>query len=184
MDFDQMNRQLKGARRRSAVLFVFVGLLSASCVALASHIVTTTNQVVLVPSQISDGMVARGAVDQRYLEALALDAVYSFYNVSPQNLSYGRTSIERIAAGSQRAALLERYDEIGEDIRLRQISTTFRTNKLTTNLQNLQIAVEGTLATYIDTTRISEEARTIQVTFQQEGASVRVAGIGKVGGDS
>lgn len=184
MDFDRLNRQLKGARRRANVLFVFVGLLSVSVVALAMHIVTTTNQVVLVPSQISDGMVARGAVDQRYLEALALDAVYSFYNVSPENLSYGRTAIERISTASQRASLLERYDEIGEDIRLRRISTTFRPIKLTTNIPSLEIEVEGTLATYIDTTRTNEEPRKILVSFAQEGASVRVAGIGKIGGGS
>ena len=44
----------------------------------------------LVPSRVSDGMVAVGAVDARFVEALALDAVYAFYNVSPETASYGR----------------------------------------------------------------------------------------------
>ncbi len=102
----------------------------------------------LIPSRVSDGMVARGAADVRYIEALSLDAVYAMYTVSPATIRYGRDVIERISAAEDRARLLDAYDDIADDIKLRRISTVFRPEKIEHNLPRLQIVVEGMLSTY------------------------------------
>lgn len=180
MDFQIMDRKYKGARRLNVVLVLFGAALTCAVVFLSFHIVRETNQVVLVPSQISDGMVARGGVDQRYVEAIALDAAYAMYNVSAANLKYGRDVIERVSSNTERNRLLTRYDEIGEDIRLRKISTTFRPNNLQTDMDNLTVVLNGELSTYLENTRTSVERRTLLVTFAYEGASVRVASIAKL----
>ena len=180
MDFQGINKKLKFARRMNAFLSLIIVCLVASVLFLAFHVVRETNQVVLVPSQISDGMVARGGgVDQRYIEAIALDAAYAMYNVSAANLGYGRKTIERIASSGERSELLLRYDEIGEDIVQRKISTVFRPSSILTDLENLTIMIDGELATYLEDSRTSLENRRVIVNFEYEGASVRVASIAR-----
>ena len=71
--------------------------------------------------------------------------------------------------------MLDSYDDIAEDIRLRRISTVFRPEKIEHNLSRLQITVEGTLATYLDTTEVSNTRRRILLTFVEEGSSIRLS---------
>lgn len=175
MNFDTLSRKMKAAQMARNGLAVLVLVSVATNALLALRISQENTQIVLVPSRVADGMVARGAADIRYIEAVALDAVYAMYTVSPQTLSYGRTVIERVSAAADRARLLEQYDSVGDDIRLRRISTVFRPEKIEHNLAQLQVAVVGSLATYLDTTEITTAPRRILLTFVQEGSSIRLS---------
>ncbi|OUS06292.1 hypothetical protein A9Q96_09965 [Rhodobacterales bacterium 52_120_T64] len=175
MDFPTLNKNLKNARAARNGLAVIVLLMIAANVMLSIKLVQTSNQVVLVPSKISDGMVARGAVDRRYMEALALDTVYAMYTVSPSTVEYGRTVIERVSSARRRAALLDQFDDNATDIRERRISTVFFVEKLEYNFANLQVVVVGRLGTYLETTKVNEEHRSILLTFEEEGSSVRLS---------
>ena len=180
MDPKEFGRQLRAARRGRNFVALFAGALVVANTALALNILRETNQVVLVPSRISDGMVARGVIDHRYVEAITLDAVYGMYNVHKDTLEYGRAIIARVSSSSQRADLLEQYDRIAEDITIRKISTVFYPRKLTVVPDGLSVSVAGQLATFLETTRTSIEERTIVVGFEREGASVRVNAISVV----
>ena len=169
--------QLKYARFARNLLAMMLVLAMIAIAALSIHISRQTNQVVLVPSRVSDGMVARGAVDIQYLEQLAKDAVTSLYQLTPTSLGEGRTVIERVSSGANRSALLSHFDEIAKDIEQRKLSTVWRTIKLTTNLTALTVDVEGEFSTYVRNNFASAETRTIRITFGPEGASARVIGI-------
>jgi len=130
MSPNALSRQFKSVRRQrsffvatSMVLLVIVFLLAGTM----SQVQRTT---VLLPSRVADGMVAAGAVDSRYVEALALDAIYAFYNASPANASYGR---------------------------------------------RVTVRAVGSLATFIETKRVSIEPRVVVVSFVEEASSVRLA---------
>lgn len=168
----------RGAARNA--LLVTVGVLILANLFLSFRIFSQSNQVVLVPTHIADGMVARGAVDKRYLEALALDAIYALYNVSPNALDYGRTVIERIASVEERPRLLQQYDRIAGDIRARKISTVFLPQKIEHNFTRMEAVVTGRLQTYLETTQVSSEVRRILLTFKSEAGSVRLNSIGKL----
>lgn len=175
MNVSVLSRKMKQAQRARNVVTLFLGISIAANLALSYRISQTDSQVVLIPSRVSDGMVARGRADIRYIEALSLDAVYAMYTVSPATIRYGRDVIERIAAAPDRARLLSAYDDIAEDIRLRRISTVFRPGKIEHDLERLQITVDGSLATYLDTTEVTNGPRRIMLTFVEEGASVRLS---------
>lgn len=180
MDFQVMQKRLKGANIRNVVLLSgFVLMLGANAL-LAAKIYTASNQVVLVPTSITDGMVARGAVDQRFVEAVALDAVYGLYNSSPTTLRYGRIVIERTASVKNRAGLLELYDEVAEDIRQREISTVFRPTQIEHNLGQLEVTVKGELDTYLSNVKVATERRNILLTFVVEAGSVRLSKINRI----
>ncbi|PTE20586.1 hypothetical protein C5F48_16785 [Cereibacter changlensis JA139] len=175
MTFDTLKKKLYGAQRARNVLAVLLAVAIFGNVLQSWKISQESTQVVLIPSRVSDGMVARGAADIRYLEAVTLDAVYAMYTISPNTVSYGRNVIERVAAAQDRAHLLDLYDDIAEDIRLRRISTVFRPEKFEHNLERLQVAVTGTLATYLDTTEVSTGPRKILLTYVEEGSSIRLS---------
>lgn len=177
MNQSLVSTQLKFARYARNLLAVLLVLSVVANAALSIHISRQTNQVVLVPSRVSDGMVARGALDIQYLEQLAKDTVSSLYQLTPTTLSEGRGVIERVSAGENRSALLSHFDAIAKDIEQRKLSTVWRTVRLTTNLDALTVDVEGTFSTYVRNNFASEETRTIRVTFGPEGASARVIGI-------
>lgn len=170
-------KQLKAARFARNALAIVTVLLVCSNAALSVHISRQTNQVVLVPSRVADGMVARGSVNVPYLEQLAKDAVLSLYQLTPTTLKDGRSVIERVASGSTRTALLTHFDQIAKDIDARNLSTVWRTIRLSTDLDALTVDVEGDFSTYVRNNFASSEVRVIRVTFAPEGASARIVGI-------
>ena len=174
MDFQAMKGELKSARFGRNGIAIVAGLLLVSNVLLAGKMYTSSNQVILVPTSIRDGMVARGAVDKRYLEALAMDAVYGLYNASPANLAYGRNVIERISAVENRQKLLRHYDDVANDIRERDISTVFYVGQIEHSFENLEVVVEGNLQTYLNTVLVAAEPRRILLTFTVEAGSARL----------
>lgn len=177
MNFQVLNTQLRRARQgRNATAALLVAMIVAN-VGLSIRLAVQNDQVVLVPTRVSDGMVARGSVDVRYMEALALDAVYAMYTTSPNTTSYGRAVVERVAAASQRGELVEQFDEVARDIIERKISTVFFPDRIEHNPAALQIIVYGELGTYLETMQVAREARSILLTFVQEGAGVRLARI-------
>ncbi len=97
------------------------------------------------------------------------------YTVSPETVKYGRTVIERISAAQDRARLLDAYDDIADDIRLRRISTVFRPEKIEHRMDQLQVVVTGNLATYLDTSEVNNSRRKILLTYVEEGSSIRLS---------
>lgn len=175
MTFDALNRQLRAARWQRSVFALIALLLLVSNLFLVGSYTQVQRTTVLVPSRVSDGMVAVGAIDNRFVEALALDAVYAFYNVSPETASYGRRVVERLASLRDRPQLLDAFDAVADDIRQRRISTTFFPEKVEHDMDGLRVVITGSLATFIETKRVSREQRTVTITFVEEAASVRLA---------
>lgn len=177
MNFSKMEVAMTRLRRARNVLGIACGTLIGANLLLAWQVAQTHSQTILIPSRISDGMVAQGGGDVRYLEALSLDAVQAMYTLSPATTTYSRQVIERVANPVERGALLKRFDEVAEDISKREISTVFLPEKIDHDLVKLALKVTGQFVTYLGTTRVSEEHRVIQVTFSEFGGSVRVARI-------
>jgi conjugal transfer pilus assembly protein TraE len=175
MNFDTLKRKMYGAQRARNALVLLLAVSITGNAFQSWRMSQESTQVVLIPTRVSDGMVARGAADIRYIEAITLDAVYAMYTVSPETVRYGRTVIERISAAQDRARLLESYDDIADDIRLRRISTVFRPEKIEHNLARLQVSVTGNLATYLDTSEVNNSPRKILLTYVEEGSSIRLS---------
>ena len=177
MDVQHLQKRLHSSNIRGVVLGTGLTLMLAANVLLATKIYTTSNQVILVPTVIKDGMVARGAIDKAYLEALAKDAVYGIYNSSPEDAGYGRNVIARVATVGNREILLKQYDEITEDIRQRDISSYFETSRLKHNLDANQVVVEGILHTFLSGVKVGSVRRNILITFAYEAGSARISKI-------
>lgn len=175
MHIDALTKKLRAAQMARNLLLIGIGLSLTVNVLLSIRLSAESTQVVLVPTRVADGIVARGGVDVRHMESIALDAVYAMYNISPATVRYGRDVIERVSSAQQRASLLEQYDDVAEDIRQRRISTVFRPVKVTHDLGRLQVTVEGRLSTYLNTVEVSDVPRKIVLTFSEEAASVRLS---------
>lgn len=180
MNFQNMDKALRNSRRALLLLGISFMALLGSNFLMAAKMYAQSNQVVLVPTVVSDGMVARGAVDKGYVEALALDAVYAMYNSSPRTIVYGRSVLERLSGPAERASILETYDRISKDIVERKISTVFFPRKIEHNFSQFEVVVEGDLATYLETTQVTREDRRILIRFKPQAGSVRLAAIGKI----
>lgn len=180
MNFGSLDRAIKITRTQRNVAVGLAAVMLATNVMLGIGIYSQSNQTVLVPTTIKDGMVARGAVDTRYLEALALDVVYGVYNASPANIKYGRAVVERIASVKERGELLRHYDEVARDIQERDISTAFYPQRIEHDLGRLEVVVEGDLQTFLNTVMVSTEPRRILLRFVPEAGSVRLAGISRL----
>ncbi len=180
MDYASLSNSMTRLRRaRNALGLVALTLIAANAL-LSWQVLQSHSQTILIPSRVSDGMVAQGGGDVRYLEALSLDATQAMYTVSPATTRYSRQVIERLANPVERDALLKRFDEVADDIAKREISTVFLPEKIDHDLAHLILTISGQFATYLGTTRVSEEPRVIRITFSEFGGSVRVARIERV----
>lgn len=175
MEFAQVNKQLRNARLQRNSVFFFLVVMIFVNIALVSTISRTTRTTVLIPSRVSDGMVAAGAMDQRYVEGLALDAVYSIYNTSPETTASGRQVVERLASVRDRAKLLQEYDEVAKDITERRISTRFERYRIEFDTNTLIMRVTGRLTTYVETEVVNVAERVVILRFVEEASSVRLA---------
>lgn len=180
MNFPAMEKQMQLYRRSRNALTAVLAVMLATNLLLAWLLVQKTSQTILIPSRVSDGMVAQGSGDIRYLEALSLDAVQAMYTLSPATTIYSRAVIERLASPADRNKLLQLFDDTSRDIRTREISTVFLPEKIEHDMPKLTLRVTGMFATYIDTTKVTEERRVIQVVFTEFGGSVRVARIDRL----
>ena len=179
MDFQVMQGSIRRAKRVRNGLAVVAVIQLFAITGLATKLVLSSNQVILIPTSIRDGMVARGGYDKRYMEALALDSVYAMYNVSEANLAYGRSVIERVASVGDRALLLREYDAIAKDIRERSISTVFLPERVRHLTDTLEVVVEGQLQTFVETVLVKKEPRAVLIKFKREAGSARVSKIHK-----
>lgn len=184
MNFQNMQRTLRQSRRAMVIAVVCATVLLIANFLLAIKVYSQSNQVVLVPTTVSDGMVARGAVDKGYIEALALDAVYAMYNTSPRTIEYGRNVLERLSGPGERAKIIDTYDRIATDITERKISTVFFPRKIEHNFAAYEVVVEGVLGTYLETTQVTREDRRILIRFKPQAGSVRLSSIGIISEDS
>lgn len=166
-------------RARNALGLVLIIMIFSNLL-LAWQVLNTRSQMILVPSRVSDGMIAQGGGDVRYLESLALDAVQAMYTLSPATSDYSRSVIDRVANPTERETLLRRFDEVAEDIRKREISTVFMPEKIDHDLANLTLLVTGQFATYLGTNKVGEERRAIRIVFAEFGGSVRIARIERI----
>ena len=175
MTFDALDRSLRGARRSRNLFALLSMILLAVVLLLSVTLAKATRTTILVPTRVSDGMVASGTVDTRYVEALALDAVYAFYNTSPNTTDRGRTIVERLASARDRSLLLETFDTIADDIRARKITTVFFISRLETQIDGLTIDVIGNLRTFIETEAINSKPVRVRVSLVKEASSARLA---------
>lgn len=180
MQFPALEKRMQTYRRGRNALAAVLAVMLAANLLLAWLLVQKTSQTILIPSRVSDGMIAQGAGDIRYLEALSLDAVQAMYTLSPATTIYSRQVIERLASPADRDKLLQIFDDTSRDIRTREISTVFLPEKIEHDMPNMTLRVTGMFATYIDTTKVTEERRAIQVVFAEFGGSVRVARIERI----
>ena len=175
MTFDSLNKQFRKQRKMTVFFMMTTVIMMIANLMLSGAYTQVERTTVLVPSRVSDGMVAAGAVDARYVESLALDAVYAFYNVSPETASYGRRVVERLSSLRDRPALLDAFDSVSDDIRDRRITTTFFPEQIDHDIDGLNVIVTGSLATFIETQRVSREPRVVTLQFVEEASSVRLA---------
>ncbi len=163
-------------KQRNALFFSAMALL-AVVVLLTLTVLQQQTRVVLVPSRVADGMVAFGAQDNRYIEAIALDVVYAVYNVTPSSLVHSRDVIERVTTAQHREHVLEVFDETSKDYERRKITTAFFPITISYQLANNRVVVEGQLKTFLNTTLVSTASKTVAVSFAIEAGSARVSGI-------
>ncbi len=180
MDFHQLKSAVSRTRAQRNVALAVCAVMLATNALLAFDINARSNQVILVPTNVSDGMVARGAFDKRYVESLALDAVYSLYNATPATADYGRDVITRLAAVKDRNALLTKYDDITKDMRERDISTVFYPRTIEHNLDKLEVVIDGDLQTFVNTVPVTNEPRRLLLGFVTEAGSIRLSFINSV----
>ena len=99
------------------------------------------------------------------------------FTIHGTSLEYDRLTMERVAHPSNRARLLEEFDAQAEVIKERKISTVLDSNRLTTDLSELRVVIDGFLTTYLDKTQIERAPKQVIVGFERQAGSVRVSHI-------
>jgi len=167
-------------RRYGAVIFqrnsfVATSLFLLALVGLLAFSLSQKQQrVVLIPSRVADGMIAYGAKDTRYIEALALDTVYAMFNISPSSTEYTKTVLTRITTAASRAEILDAVDQSTRDYKRRKITTTFFPRSIEYHLENDRVIIAGILKTFISNSLVASEEKLIAVIFKPEAGSYRV----------
>ncbi len=179
----ELQKQFRSVQlQRNALMALIVGTLSI--IFMQSIAMSRQKQsVVLVPSHVSDGMVAVGARDTRYIEAIALDTIYALFNVSQGTTEYSRNVLHRVTAADQLQEVLAIWETSIEDYQRRKISTTFLPLSIEYQLNLDRVLVRGDLRTFIGNTMVSNSEKITAVYFTQEAGSYRVSGIQEINED-
>ena len=180
MNTIQVQQKYKSAVNQRNALFATTILQLLLMVMLVVTLMSQKTQVVLIPSRVTDGMVALGAQDNRYIEAIGLDVVYAMFNVTPSSLRHNRAVIERVTSAQQREVVLGVFDETSKDFKRRNITTAFFPVSITYELSLNRVRIEGQIKTFLNTTMVSVETKELAVYFSEEAGSYRVSGIHEI----
>lgn len=180
MNTIQVQQKYKSAISQRNALFAMTLILLFLVSMLVFTVMSQKTRVVLVPSRVSDGMVALGAQDNRYIEAIALDVVYAMFNVTPASLRHNRAVIERVTSAQQREGVLAVFDDTSKDFERRNITTAFFPVSIAYELSSKRVRIEGQIKTFLNTTLVSVETKVLAVYFSEEAGSYRVSGIHEI----
>lgn len=180
MNHQHLTNQYSSAKKQRNFLFALCISLCVTTVALSGVIANQSREVVLVPTRVTDGMVAFGNKDTRYMEAITLDAIYALLNISPGTFDYSKQVLMRVTTAASKADILRAFDESTKDYQKRNISTSFIPTSIEYQIHLDRVEVTGLLRTLIGSTLVSSETRTYRVSFEPEAGSYRVSGIREV----
>lgn len=180
----RLERQYRSAQlQRNALMGVLIATLAI--IFMQSVAMSRQKQsVVLIPSRVTDGMVALGAFDTRYIESIAMDTIYALFNVSQGTNDYSRTVLQRVTAADQLEEVLRVWETSVQDYDRRKISTTFLPHSIKYELEQDRVLVTGDLRTFIGNVMVSNTTKVTAVYFTREAGSYRVSGIQEVNPDA
>lgn len=179
----QLEKQFRSVQLQRLVLLCVVGVTLGIILMQSVAMSRQKQSVVLVPSRVTDGMVALGALDTRYIESIAMDTIYALFNVSTGTNDYSRTVLERVTAADQRGEVLTAWERSIKDYDRRNISTTFLPHSVQYQLNLDRVLVRGDLRTFLGNAMVSNSQKVTAVYFTREAGSYRVSGIQEVNPD-
>lgn len=171
-----VNEQARVLNRRLTVLGGLLGLSLVANAGMAMS-VATQSKVVLVPSLVDTVEITGLGVDRDYLERLARDVTYTYLNRTPESARYFERNLERITAP-------DTYQEVKSaliaDRQARQQSQTsqvFYPIDFFVDPGKLYVEVTGDQLQMNNRQVISDERKMYALTFERQGALVRLKSI-------
>jgi conjugal transfer pilus assembly protein TraE len=184
MDFPRLSADLKGLRRRNAVLGVAVGAMAAALVLALAVILCLlgTQRTVVVPPAIDRSFwVARDSASSAYLEQMAAFVAWLVLDVTPSSIDWKKDVLLGYVEPDQHGALKTRQEL--EAARLKRInaSTSFAPQELRPSEANQSVVVRGRLRTLVNGQETSNDSRAYLVEFRYAGGRIHLKTFKEIG---
>ncbi|MEO8152363.1 MAG: type IV conjugative transfer system protein TraE [Rhizobacter sp.] len=145
-------------------IFGLVGAVVLSLIIVYN--LTGRQQTVLVPPVIEKSFwVSHDKVSSSYLEQMAAFMSYLLLDVAPSSIEWKKNLLLQYVMPSNLAEYETRQKLESDRLKTLNASTQFSITGLKPNERDMTVAVSGRLATYINGTRTSEDAKTFLAKF-------------------
>ena len=156
------------------IAILAMSIISIAFIILSIVFLNQSKTVVIVPSYVSGEyeVSTKGSANITYLEDMGIATVYNFLNISPETFDFAKTQILRLTSSSKRgviAALLQRTARL---VKARNISTTFRLERIVANPRGNTVKVFGQLLSFMGSKKVSEQKKAYKVSFGFKGATL------------
>ncbi len=150
----------------AAVLLCVIGLVSSS----------NRMRVVLIPPTIDKTFwVEHNQVSASYLEQMAAFISYLILDVSPGSVDWKRGLLQQYVTESSAGELEQRQVEQAAELKKINATTQFSIQGVESDSKRMAVRLRGSLATYINGSRISEERKTFLATFAYSGGRIHLS---------
>lgn len=161
-EWDNANLEIRFMRLLVAGLTVVVLIEAGAMWRLAG-----AEKTVLVPPEINRSFwVSGNAVSKEYLEEMAYWYAGLALNITPAVSDYQNSLFLKYAAPSEYGRLQAEMGARAEFLKKNNTSTQFSVRNITTDDQNLRVALSGTLYTWVSDKKAGERNATYMVGFK------------------
>lgn len=161
-EWDNVNLEIRFMRLLVAGLTVVVLIEAGAMWRLAG-----AEKTVLVPPEINRSFwVSGNAVSKEYLEEMAYWYAGLALNITPAVSDYQNSLFLKYAAPSEYGRLQAEMGARAEFLKKNNTSTQFSVRNITTDDQNLRVALSGTLYTWVSDKKAGERNATYMVGFK------------------
>lgn len=159
MDTTHAYSRLRAALRQRNVLAVAALALTLTTALSSYALASRTERIVLVPTLHSDTALSSQTPSPDYLEAVTRDVANLFLNRHPNNLSYFRDNILRLAHPSSHGEIEAALMSTERRLIATKSSTVFFPTEIYVDLEGLYSEIKGELQTYLGPERTATERK-------------------------
>jgi conjugal transfer pilus assembly protein TraE len=153
-------------KQRNVLLILFISSILIIFLQVIVLIKKDT-KIILVPNNLSQETVLySNKISNEYLEAFTRDIIYSFLNITPNNIEYNEKIILSLIHPRFYGTIKTQLQNIKTNVKTQKFTTAFYPVFMILNNKKLNVIVDGTLITFLGQKEISKVKKRYSIDYQ------------------
>lgn len=138
-------------------------------------------KIILIPNNLNkETILYSNKVSNEYLEAYTRDVIYSFLNLTPNNITYNEKTILSLTHPKFYGIIKNQFENLKTAIKSQKFTTTFYLEWILPNNEDLSVVVNGVLITFLGKKEISQVKKQYKIEYSYVSSKLYIIGFNEI----